>query len=44
MRMPINDSRIAATVVANGMAVAPQDDDGVPGLGVLRVRQLPFGT
>ncbi len=38
-RMPINDSWIAATAMANGMAVASQDDhyDNVPGLRVLRV-------
>jgi predicted nucleic acid-binding protein len=38
-RMPINDSWIAATAIANGMAVASQDDDydNVPGLRVLRV-------
>jgi predicted nucleic acid-binding protein len=38
-RMPINDSWIAATAIANDMAVASQDDDydNVPGLRVLRV-------
>ena len=39
MRMPINDSWIAATAIANDMAVASQDDDyeGIPGLRVIRV-------
>jgi hypothetical protein len=38
-RMPINDSWVAATAIANGMAVASQDDDydDVPGLRVIRV-------
>ena len=38
-RMPINDSWIAATAIANDLAVASQDGDydGVPGLRVLRV-------
>lgn len=38
-RMPINDSWIAATAIANGMPVASQDGDydGVPGLQVIRV-------
>ncbi len=38
-RMPINDSWIAATAIANDLAVASQDDDydGVPGLRVIRV-------
>lgn len=38
-RMPINDSWIAATAIANGMAVASQDDDydNVPLLRVVRV-------
>jgi predicted nucleic acid-binding protein len=37
-RMPVNDSWIAATAIANGLAVVTQDDDyeGVPGLTVLR--------
>jgi predicted nucleic acid-binding protein len=38
-RMPIHDSWIAATAIANGMPVASQDGDydGVPGLEVIRV-------
>jgi predicted nucleic acid-binding protein len=38
-RMPINDSWIAATAIANDMAVASQDDDydAIPGLRVIRV-------
>lgn len=38
-RMPINDSWIAATAIANGMPVASQDDDysAVPGLHVIRL-------
>ncbi len=38
-RMPINDSWIAATAIANDLPVASQDDDydGVPGLRVIRV-------
>ncbi|MFN2543334.1 MAG: type II toxin-antitoxin system VapC family toxin [Actinomycetota bacterium] len=38
-RMPLNDSWIAATAIANGMAVVSQDDDydDVPGLDVIRV-------
>ncbi|MEA2503736.1 MAG: hypothetical protein QOG36_779 [Actinomycetota bacterium] len=38
-RMPINDSWIAATAIANGMPVASQDEDydDVPGLEVIRV-------
>jgi predicted nucleic acid-binding protein len=38
-RMPINDSWIAATAIANDMAVASQDADydEVPGLRVIRV-------
>lgn len=38
-KMPINDSWIAATAIANDLAVASQDDDydGVPGLRVVRV-------
>jgi predicted nucleic acid-binding protein len=38
-RMPINDSWIAATAIANDMAVASQDDDydDIPGLRVVRV-------
>jgi hypothetical protein len=38
-RMPINDSWIAATAIANGMPVASQDGDydAVPGLRVIRV-------
>ncbi len=38
-RMPINDSWIAATAMAHGIAVATQDDDydGVPGLDVLKL-------
>jgi predicted nucleic acid-binding protein len=37
--MPINDSWIAATAIANGMPVASQDGDydDVPGLQVIRV-------
>jgi predicted nucleic acid-binding protein len=37
--MPLNDSWIAATAIANGMPVASQDGDydGVPGLEVIRV-------
>jgi predicted nucleic acid-binding protein len=38
-RMPISDSWIAATAIANGMPVASQDADydDVPGLEVIRV-------
>ncbi len=38
-RMPINDSWIAATAMANDMPVASQDDDydDAPGLDVIRV-------
>lgn len=38
-RMPINDSWIAATAIANGMPVASQDGDydDVPGLEIIRV-------
>lgn len=38
-RMPLNDSWIAATAIAHGMAVASQagDYDGVPRLEVIRV-------
>lgn len=38
-RMPMNDSWIAATALAHGMAVATQDDDYdvVPGLTVIKV-------
>ena len=38
-RMPLNDSWIAATAVANHIPVVSQDDDydGVPGLDVIRV-------
>ncbi len=38
-RMPMDDSWIAATAIANGMPVASQDGDydGVPGLEVIRV-------
>ncbi|MDA8380644.1 MAG: type II toxin-antitoxin system VapC family toxin [Actinomycetota bacterium] len=38
-RMPINDSWIAATAIANGLVVASQDGDydDVPGLRVKRV-------
>jgi hypothetical protein len=38
-RMPINDSWIAATAIANNMAVASQDNDydDIPGLRVIRV-------
>jgi hypothetical protein len=38
-RMPINDSWIAATAMANNLAVASQDNDydDIPGLRVIRV-------
>jgi predicted nucleic acid-binding protein len=38
-RMPVNDSWIAATALAHGVAVATQDDDYVelPGLEVIKV-------
>ena len=38
LRMPVNDSWIAATAIALGVAVVTQDDDYVelPGLAVLR--------
>jgi predicted nucleic acid-binding protein len=38
-RMPINDSWIAATAIANNLAVASQDSDydDIPGLRVIRV-------
>lgn len=37
-RMPLNDSWIAATAIANGIPVVSQDDDyeGLPGLEVIR--------
>jgi predicted nucleic acid-binding protein len=37
--MPVNDSSIAATAMAHGLAVVTQDDDyvDVPGLAVIRV-------
>lgn len=39
MRMPVNDSWIAATAMALGVPVVTQDEDypDVPGLGVVRV-------
>jgi predicted nucleic acid-binding protein len=39
MRLPLNDSWIAATAIANHMPVVSQDGDydGVPGLRVIRV-------
>lgn len=39
LRMPVNDSWIAATAIALGVPVVTQDDDyiEVPGLSVLRV-------
>ena len=39
VRMPVNDSWIAATAMARGAAVVTQDDDYVelPGLSVIRV-------
>lgn len=39
LRMPVNDSWIAATALALGVPVVTQDDDyaGVPGLPVIRV-------
>jgi predicted nucleic acid-binding protein len=39
LRMPVNDSWIAATAIAIGVAVVTQDDDYVdlPGLSVIRV-------
>lgn len=38
-RMPLNDSWIAATAIANDMAVASQDGDydDIPGLRVIRI-------
>lgn len=38
LRMPVNDSWIAATAIAHGVAVVTQDDDYVelPGLAVIR--------
>jgi hypothetical protein len=38
-RMPVNDSWIAATAIANDLAVASQDGDydDIPGLRVTRV-------
>jgi predicted nucleic acid-binding protein len=38
-RMPLTDSWIAATAIAEGIPVVSQDDDydGVPGLAVIRV-------
>ena len=38
-RMPVNDSWIAATAIALGVAVVTQDDDyeALPGLVVIRV-------
>ena len=37
--MPVNDSWIAATAIANGMPVMTQDDDydDIPGLEVIRI-------
>ena len=39
MRMPINDSWIAATAIANDLAVASHDGDydDIPGLRVIRI-------
>lgn len=39
LRMPVNDSWIAATAMAEGVPVVTQDDDydGVPGLRVIRL-------
>jgi predicted nucleic acid-binding protein len=40
LRMEINDSWIAATAIAHGMAVVTQDNgfpDGIPGLTIIRV-------
>jgi predicted nucleic acid-binding protein len=39
MRMPVNDSWIAAIAIANEMVVVTQDKDydGVPGLDVVKV-------
>jgi len=39
LRMPVNDSWIAATAIALGVPVVTQDDDyaDVPGLSVIRV-------
>ncbi|MGH9307533.1 MAG: type II toxin-antitoxin system VapC family toxin [Acidimicrobiales bacterium] len=38
-RMPVNDSWIAATAIANDLAVASQDNDydDIPGLRVIRI-------
>jgi predicted nucleic acid-binding protein len=38
-RMPVNDSWIAATAIANGLPVVSQDDDydNAPGLEVIRI-------
>lgn len=38
-RMPVNDSWIAATAIAHGLAVVTQDDDydDVPGLDIIKV-------
>ena len=38
-RMPVNDSWIAATAIAHGLAVVTQDDDydDVPGLDVIKL-------
>jgi predicted nucleic acid-binding protein len=39
LRMPVNDSWIAATAIALGIPVVTQDDDylNAPGLGVIHV-------
>lgn len=39
VRMPVNDSWIAATALSRGIPVVTQDDDydGIPGLAVVRV-------
>lgn len=39
MKMPLNDSWIAATAIAHGLPVVSQDSDydGVPGLALIRV-------
>lgn len=39
LKMPVNDSWIAATAIAHGLPVATQDDDfdGVPGVQVIKL-------
>lgn len=46
LRVPINDSWIAATAVAHGIAILTQDNDyaAMPDVEVITIRRLPFLT